>query len=380
MSVFRRASFLGFAIVSLVVLAACGGNGSDGDGSGEAFELPPPGEYSFEVTGTMEIEFLEPGVSAAPLALGGSQIGEFSGGLSIHLGADGSITISDKDSVILRVDEVREGPITFTQNEDKPSTGTISGDGVAIELNVEAELPDTDGTVTTTNEEPIRLESDGDPFSDEGATLKTPSDAEPVRFMPIEGYGELEMAIETMFFRVPTMGQPEEIDEGDEEPEPSTEEETKEYPDPEGDAVVCDTGEAVDNPAVDIRSALVTEMDKGVRVEIGLGQPPTETFQQDFSSATVVGLDSLTGLAQIHDGVEELGILDSSGNIMPGTEDHVTVTPDGVTVDFPAPIMPGDLINVQTFNQKVDGADVACDSLEIMYCGGRCSPRLDYRD
>ncbi len=66
MSIFRRVSFLGFALVSLVVLAACGGDGDGGDG---AFELPPPGEYSFEVTGTMEIEFFEEEVSAAPVAI-----------------------------------------------------------------------------------------------------------------------------------------------------------------------------------------------------------------------------------------------------------------------------------------------------------------------
>ena len=123
MSIFRRVSFLGFALVSLVVLAACGGDGDGGDG---AFELPPPGEYSFEVTGTMEVQFFEEAVSAAPLALGVPQVGNVSGGLTIQLGEDGKFTIKDREGVDLVVGDLEAGPITFTQNEEKQSTGTIS--------------------------------------------------------------------------------------------------------------------------------------------------------------------------------------------------------------------------------------------------------------
>ena len=180
MSIFHRVSFLTFALVSLVVLAACGGDGGDGDGSGEAFELPPPGEYSFEVTGTMEVQFLEEAVSAGPVTLQETETGEVSGSLTIQLGEDGKFTIKDKEGVDLVVGNLEGGPINLSQNEEKESTGTISGDGVEIELNVLAELGDG---VTATHQQPFLLEGDGDPFSDEGATLSTQPDAEAVNFV-----------------------------------------------------------------------------------------------------------------------------------------------------------------------------------------------------
>ena len=157
LSITRRGIFLGLALVPLVLLAACG---DDDDDSGEAFQLPPAGEYSFEVTGTMEIEIVPEEVSAAPRALGQPETSDVSGNLTIQLGEDGGFTISAKDGATLFAVTPQGDSITFTQNEAIPSTGTISGDGVEVELNLEAELPTGE---TTTSEEPIRLEGEGNP-------------------------------------------------------------------------------------------------------------------------------------------------------------------------------------------------------------------------
>ena len=183
MTISQRPWYLVFALLPLLALAlaACGGD-DDGD---EAFELPPPGEYSFEVTGTMEIEFLEEAVSAAPLALGAPRTVDYEGSFRIKLGEGRSFTISKGGVVWVAGKEVEgaEGgafPIKFTQNEEMESSGTISEDGMKIELNVVAELSTGE---TTTHQQPFLLEGAGDPFSDEGATLAPPN-AEPVIFNP----------------------------------------------------------------------------------------------------------------------------------------------------------------------------------------------------
>jgi len=313
MSIYRRVWFIGFALVSLVVLAACGGNGGDGgdgDGSGVAFQLPVPGEYSLAATGTIEIDIVREEVNAAPLALGAPETGEFSGGLTIQLGEDGKFTISNEDGVLLVVEEVKDGPITLRQNEDKPSTGTISEDGVEIELNVLAELGDG---VTTTHEQPFLLEGDGDPLADEGATVAPPADAEPVRFMPVEGYRDLNMAIIEMFI-IPSFREQEEFQESLK----------VDFSDPVDDATDCGTGAAVDDPAVEISGVNVTRVGEDLEVEVATVQSPTKSFEESYSMAIILLLFGYEGLAEFHAGLQQQGQTDSKGNVIPGTEGSVT--------------------------------------------------------
>ncbi len=155
----------------LTLLAACGGDDDD-----EAFELPPAGEYSFEVTGTIEVEIAREEVSAAPFAAGQRQTGEVSGGLTIQLADDGSFTIKDKEGVDLLVVNVEGGPIHLAQNEATPSSGNVGPEGTTIELNPEATLPSGE---TATSEAPIKLESDDHLGVDSSVTLTTPADAAP---------------------------------------------------------------------------------------------------------------------------------------------------------------------------------------------------------
>ncbi|MCH7998777.1 MAG: hypothetical protein IIA91_04760 [Chloroflexi bacterium] len=362
MSIFRRVSFLGFALVSLVVLAACGGDGDGGDGT---FELPPPGEYSFEVTGTMEIEFFEEAVSAAPVAIQGSQTVDYQGSLRISLGEDGSFTLLDKDGLILKVEEAPEGPLTLTDNGG--SGGTISEDGVTMELNVLAELRDG---VTTTHEQPIILEGPDNPFSDEGATLTPPPDAEPVRFMPIEGYRELNRAILLMFLNELWMG--EEFEGTDGQGQDGADEDPMsvlEFSDPQDDATDCATGETVDDPAVDIQSVSVRQVDTRVEVEVSMGQSPMMSLEDYYSFAILVYLFGWDYLVEFHAGERRQGQTDSSGNVIPGTEDDVTVTDDAVTfvirdVDS---IPEGSELEVEAFHMENQGSSVNCDTfMEVL--------------
>ncbi len=156
---------------ALTLLAACGGDDDD-----EAFELPPAGEYSFEVTGTIEVEIVREEVSAAPLAAGQRQTGEVSGSLTIQLADDGSFTIKDTKGVDLLVVDVEGGPIHLAQNEATPSSGNVGPEGTTIELKPEATLPSGE---TATSEAPIKLESADHLGPDSSVTLTTPADAAP---------------------------------------------------------------------------------------------------------------------------------------------------------------------------------------------------------
>ena len=126
MSITRRVIFFGLALVPLLLLAACGG---DDDDSGEAFQLLPPGEYSLEVTGTMEIEIVPEEVSAAPRALGQPETSDVSGNLTIQLGENGLFTIKAGGANLV-AGNLQGGPVTLYQSEVKPSTGTVSNDGI----------------------------------------------------------------------------------------------------------------------------------------------------------------------------------------------------------------------------------------------------------
>ncbi|MCH7576526.1 MAG: hypothetical protein IH822_01845 [Chloroflexi bacterium] len=392
MSIFRRVSFLGFALVSLVVLAACGGDGDGGDG---AFELPPPGEYSFEVTGTMEVLFLEDAVSAAPLAIGVPQVGNVSGGLTIQLGEDGKFTIKDREGVDLVVGDLEAGPITFTQNEDRQSTGTISGDGVEIELNVEAWQTGSDGPVTSRNEQPIRLESDGDPFSDEGATLSTPPDAEAVNFVSVDNVDpSLIFGLPAVFISLfggfgIDLVTPVFTPSPDAELPTDTEEQGSDFTDAEGDEYECAGGPdaVVDDGDVDILSVGVTQEIDGVEVRVKLRESPPEGKEWFSSSLQVqIGQEGRfqVGQREDHAGEPNTGRLDDAGQVIPDSEDDVTGTDNEVTFFFPDLVLEeGDTVTARSFHQEKEGDPVHCDvtdafslsvsGLELVPCGGECT-------
>ena len=64
-----------------------------------------------------------------------------------------------------------------------------------------------------------------------------------------------------------------------------------------------------------------------------------------------------------------MGIFDADGVVMPDAEDSVRIDSDGTYFFFPDPIMPGAMVDVQTFHMGNDGDNRTCDSVEITYRG-----------
>ncbi len=152
------------AILALLVATACGGDGDNGDDSGAAtVELPPAGERSFAVTGTMEVRIFEELVSAVPTTArqqatqtvdveGTATINFETGEFNIpQFGISGKVTVGGEDK-----------EIQVNQNPDTPSTGETTLDETKVDLFFEIELANAD-TIVVRNDDPLRLVADG-PF------------------------------------------------------------------------------------------------------------------------------------------------------------------------------------------------------------------------
>lgn len=129
------------ATVLAIFVTACGGDGDNG-GDG-ALELPPPGQYQFDITGTMEIELSEELVSAAPLALQQSQTIDLGGRGTIEIGPSGG-TFNIPEFGLSGTFKLQDGDktITITQNPDQPSTGQVGPDGTSLDLFLDFEVQD----------------------------------------------------------------------------------------------------------------------------------------------------------------------------------------------------------------------------------------------
>lgn len=219
-----------FALAAALVLlaAACGGDGDNGDGADGAVELPPPGEHSFAVTGTMEIRIFEELVTAAPVTARGqdTQTVDVTGNATINFetgefnipefGISGKVTVGGEDK-----------EIQVNQNPDIPSTGETAPDDTKVDLLLEIDLADT---VVVRNEDAVRLEADG-PFvlDPPPFILETPDGWGPVPFYDPAGTIPIEIVDMGLSFGPLEPGtQPDagdDVGDGDEEPALSPEEE-----------------------------------------------------------------------------------------------------------------------------------------------------------
>ena len=93
-------------------------------------------------------------------------------------------------------------------------------------------------------------------------------------------------------------------------------------------------------------------------------QSPRLSFRQVYSMAVILLWFGYEGLVEFHAGERRQGQTDSSGNVIPGTEDDVTVTDDAVTfvirdVDS---IPDGSELEVKAFHMGEEGDAVNCDT------------------
>ena len=246
-----------------------------------------------------------------------------------------------------------------------------------MELNVLAELRDG---VTATHQQPIILEGPDNPFSDEGATLSTPDDAEPVVFLSVDESDRI-FGLTALFvslfggFGIVTP-----------DPDADLAPDTV-FTDAEGDEYECAGGEdaQVDDGDVDILSVGVTQEIDGVEVRVTLRQSPPEGKEWFSSSVQVqIGQDGRfqVGQREVHAGEPNSGRIAEAGKIIPGSEGDVTATDKEVTFFFPDLVLKeGDTVTARSFHQEKEGDPVHCDVTDAFpldeliteLCGGECT-------
>ena len=373
MHLLKRFAFVSLAAFALAVIAACGG-GDDGD---DAFELPPPGEYRFEVTGTVEIEFTEPGVSAGSIALQEAETGEASGELTFELLEDGTFVISAPDGVLMQIEEVTRGPVTITQDEDTSSDGAITSDGMVWTLNVGAMLPSGE---TLTGQAPLELEGDGNPFLDSG---------QPFDFNPPPGWGPVpftdgsgndvfiinDVALDLSLVEGPSVDEDDELSDEDFDATAEAEfdaletEEAQlqaEFADEEGDDVFCESGEPANNPTVDVTGVNFFGPPGAFHMEVFTGASPAAAFDGDTSWSIGVSVGDQGAIAEVHEGQPRVGFFGPGGTtLIPESEQDVNIGETSVRFDFPPiEIDPGTPWNVESFSLPGPNDSVACDTAE----------------
>lgn len=375
MNIVKGLGLIGLAAFALAVIAACGGD--DGD---DAFELPPPGEYRFEVTGTMEVEFPAEGVSAAPIALQQTETGQVSGELT-------SIVVGNTLTIPELGFTVTFGDTEITFGETFPEAmGSIGPDGTTWSLNLVAMPPSGE---TLTGQDPFLLESDSNPFSDNNPpfVFNPPPDFDGIPFNDSSGNPGLvidDYELNLALFQGPTVGS--DLSEEDfyatEEAELAAIElaalEDEEglcldcgepFVDEEGDDTFCGTDEPSNNPTVDITRVNFSETADGFWMEIVTAASPAPAFENYVSQSTEGTLGDQRAITEVHNKVRRIGLLDPDGGdfapLLPGSAQYVTIGDESVSFRFaPEANVPGTPWSVETFSLENDGDRVSCDTAE----------------
>ena len=262
-----------------------------------------------------------------------------------------------------------EFPIEIIQLPDEDSSewrmsrGTSAVPSVLTELQpfiVVVTIPEGD---TLTNVDSVPLESNEGIDLTEAFNLRMPGLIPNLHPIRLQDEDEMVIgAITSVLLELTPTNNQVETDAGG-EPEPPDDESVLEFTDPSDDATDCATGETVDDPAVDIQSVSVRQVDTRVEVEVSMVQSPRLSFRQVCSMAVILLWFGYEGLVEFHAGERRQGQTDSSGNVIPGTEDAVTVTDDAVTftVTDGASIPDGSPLEVRAFHTETEGGDVNCD-------------------
>lgn len=161
------------AVVIITAAVACGGGG-DGNGTEQPteaveVELPPPGEYSFQLTGTAVFVVTEEGVARGSVRLQADETVSLQGDLRVELSDDGTFSIPGLNlQGSLGGDVVT---ITASQGE-----GSVSAAGTSLSVDADVVVG---GSLAHGG---IDLSGDESIFSAGGATLSMPPDSAPPRF------------------------------------------------------------------------------------------------------------------------------------------------------------------------------------------------------
>ena len=133
-----------------------------------------------------------------------------------------------------------------------------------------------------------------------------------------------------------------------------------------GDAFNCQTGQPVENAALDILAVSLTSKPGGYEVHVRTAGSPGGVFDNANSAAVVVTLGNLTNfqtrLAEKHAGTVRQGLLDDQGEVIDGTADSVSIGADDVRFNFPGPLKEDASLLVETFHQKDIFDAVTCDA------------------
>jgi len=126
-----------------------------------------------------------------------------------------------------------------------------------------------------------------------------------------------------------------------------------------GDTYLCETGEAVTSPPVDIIEVSVFETQDGLLVRVEFGDPADRTYANDWSFSTNLAFASPGETVytimknEIHAGVVSKGILDETGkNVLSGTENLASIDEEGnVTFLIPRETT---FMQIASFNTPTD--------------------------
>ena len=361
---------IALALIALFALAimACGDDGDD------SFELPPSGEYVFDITGTMEVEFPAEGVSAVATGIQQTETGDVSGSLTSIL-AGNELTIPELGLTITFGSTTIEFGAAVLGPPVPESTGTVGPEGTTLVLY--AEVTTLDGETGTLI----------DPLQADTIDLFP---GPPMSFAPPSGWGPLPVIDPdgTDLFIINNLELNFNVTQGpsgccgfddDEGHEPFDEDllddeltdddplegEPTSFTDEEGDDVFCGSDQPADNPTVDILGVNFFEAPDSFQMEVVMGASPADAFDNHNSTSVGSSVGDRGGISENHEKQARVGVFGPDGALLPGSEQDVTIGDESVTFTFAGPPPPpGTSWNVETFSQPDPGDQVACDTAE----------------
>ena len=136
-----------------------------------------------------------------------------------------------------------------------------------------------------------------------------------------------------------------------------------------GDTYLCETGEPVNDPPVDIIEVTVIETQDGLLVLVEFDDPADLTYANDWSFSTNLAFASPGETVytimknEIHDGVVSKGILDETGkNILLGTENFASIDEQGnVTFLIPRETTFMQIASFNTPTEDLPPEQIRCD-------------------